>query len=245
MEFYELIDKITNAIPPGYENIRSVFETLLPWLFGLFTAATCLFGHAVHKIWNAFLFFCIGFFLPMLIIQGLFAPTGAVFWICAALSAVLGGICAYFSKKIYKAYLFISTFFLVFISVSSYLSFLGDYGSVAAGFVLAVAAAILSTKYKYITVIVTTAFSGSFMLFNIVENKLSIPHTAATALAVLFAFVGMATQCFVERSELKETYEHLKERKKQLSSVSKKIGKKSDKSQNGELDKMQNADDEI
>lgn len=233
MEFYELIEEITDAIPSGYENIRSVFEALLPWLFGFFAAATCFFGHSVHKIWNAFLFFLIGFFAPMLIIQGLFAPTGAVFWICAALSAALGCVCAYFSKKIYKVYIFISTFFLVFISVPSYLSFLGDGGSTAAGFVLAAAAAILSVKYKYITVIITTAFSGSFMLFNIVENKFSMPHAATAALAVLLALAGTATQCFTERKELKETYEHLKERKKQLAAVSEKISKKTKQSDSG------------
>lgn len=219
MEFYELIEEIVSAIPDGYENVRRVAEVLLPWILGICTAATCFFGHAVHKIWNAFLFFWIGFFVPMLIIQGLFAPVGAVFWICAALSAAFGAACAYFSKKIYKVYLFISTLIMVFIAVPAYLSFLGEVGSVLAGLVLAVAAAILSIKYKYLTVIVTTAFSGSFMFFNIIERQTGQSHVLITVFAVIFALLGLAVQCYVEREELKETYEHLKERKKQIKSV--------------------------
>lgn len=121
-----------------------------------------------------------------------------------------------------------STFVIVFIAVPSYLTFLGDSGNVIAGLVLAVAAAILSMKYKYLTVIITTAFSGSFMLFGIIEGETGLSHAIITVLAVIFALIGLAVQCFVEREELKETYEHIKEKRSQISSAPKKIKEKID-----------------
>lgn len=93
-------------------------------------------------------------------------------------------------------------------------------------FILAIAAGILSIKYKYIMVIITTSFSGSFMLFNIIESKTNFSHIPITIFSIVFALIGLAVQCYVEREELKETYEHLKERKKQIKSAPDKIKNK-------------------
>lgn len=99
MEFYELIEEIIGFIPEQFEGLRHNAEIVLPWILIICTAATCLFGHKVHKIWNAFLFFWIGFFVPLFIIEALFKPTGVLFWICAVLSAGVGVCCAVYSKK--------------------------------------------------------------------------------------------------------------------------------------------------
>ncbi len=136
MEFYELIEKIIGFIPDEFENLRNFSEIVMPWFLGICTAATCLFGHKVHTVWKAFLFFWIGFFIPLLILQIILEPTGALFWLCTVLCAVLGVLCAVYSKKIHKAELFITTFFIVFISVPAYLSFLGNSGSILAGLLL-------------------------------------------------------------------------------------------------------------
>lgn len=226
MEFYELIEEIIGFIPEQFENLRHYAEIVLPWILIICTAATCLFGHKVHKIWNAFLFFWLGFFIPMFIIEALFEPTGVLFWICAVLSAGVGAFCAVYSKNIHRVKLFVTTFFLVLVSVPSYVSFLDDFGSIVFAFILAIAAGILSIKYKYIVVIITTSFSGSFMLFNIIESKTNFTHIPITIFSIIFALIGLAVQCYVEREELKETYEHLKERKKQIKSAPDKIKNK-------------------
>ena len=226
MEFYELIEEIIGFIPEQFEALRHNAEAVLPWILIICTAATCLFGHKVHKIWNAFLFFWLGFFIPMFIIEALLEPTGVLFRICAVLSAGVGVLCAVYSKKIHKVQLFVTAFFLVLVSVPSYVSFLGDFGSMVFAFVLAVAAGILSIKYKYLVVIITTSFSGSFMLFNIIESKTDLPHTPVTVFSIIFALIGLAVQCYVEREELKETYEHLKERKEQIKAAPDKVKNK-------------------
>ena len=223
MEFYELLKEIVGFIPDEFQLLRELSALALPWVMGICTAATCFFGHKLHGIWKAFLFFWIGFFFPLLIIQLILKLDGALFWISVALCAALGVLCAVKSKKLHKIELFVTTFFLVFIAVPPYLSFLGNFGSAAAGFITATAAAILSIRYKYITVIVTTGFTGAFLLFGMIENITGLSHTLITALAVFAGLAGIAVQCFVERKELKETSEHLKKRKEQIKSVPDKI----------------------
>ncbi len=216
MEFYEFIETVISYIPSEFEKQRHLAEIILPWILGICTAATCFFGHTVHKLWKAFFFFGIGFIIPMIAVEALFAPNGILFWICAVLCAGIGVTCAVYSKKIFRVQLFITTLIMVFISVPSYLSFLGDSVSIIAGFIIAVLCAVLSIKYKYIMVIITTSFSGSFMLFDIIGNALGLPHTLKTIFAVIIAFFGLTVQCYVEREELKETHEHLKKRSEQL-----------------------------
>ncbi len=220
MEFYELIEKIINAIPDGYENISAAAEAALPWILGFCSAATCFFGHKVHKIWNAFFFFWIGFLVPVFIIGLIFRPAG--FWmnVLIIFGIICGGACAFYSKRLFKLQLFVTTFLMVFATLPSYLTFLGNTASVAVGFIAALAAGILSTKYKYIITIITTSFSGAFMLFGVFDANTPLNHTAASVLSVICGIIGIAVQCFVERKELKETWESLKEKKEKIKSFS-------------------------
>ena len=235
MEFYELLEKIIAAIPAEFENIRTGAETALPWILGICSAATCFFGHAVHKIWNAFFFFWIGFLLPVFTIGLLFEPGGTGMDLLIVFGVICGGFCAYYSKKLFKLQLFITTFIMVFVTLPSYLTFLGDTGSAFVGFAAALAAGILSTKYKYLVTIATTSFSGAFMLFGVFEANLGLSHTVAAVLSVLTGIAGLCSQCYIERKELKEIYEKLKEKKEKIKSFS--HSSKEDESSRKETDK--------
>ena len=107
---------------------------------------------------------------------------------------------------------------MVYIAVSGYLIALGKGIAILIGIAVAVAvvAAILSIKYKYIAVIVTTAFSGSMMFWNMIESKFSAPHVLINILAIVMGVAGLAVQIYVERKELKETYDDLKEKSKMV-----------------------------
>lgn len=50
-----------------------------------------------------------------------------------AAGVVCGGLCSYFSKKLFKAQLFVTAFLMVFISLPSYLSFMGKSGAAGLG----------------------------------------------------------------------------------------------------------------
>lgn len=160
MEFYELIEMITNAVPDGYENVRLIMESALPWALAVCSAATCFFGHTVHKIWNYFFFFWIGFLVPVFLLGLIFDASGDRMYALIAVGAITGAACSYYSKKLFKLQLFVTAFLMVFISLPSYLAFMGKAASVAVSLTLGAAAGILSTKYKYIATIVTTAFQA-------------------------------------------------------------------------------------
>lgn len=226
MEFYELIEKIIEAIPSGYENVRLILETVLPWILGFFAIATCFAGHFVHKIWNAFFFFWIGFLIPVFVIGFPLKAQGAGLNALIIFGIVCGVLCAYFSKKLHKMRLFVTSFLMVFITLPSYLKFLGSALSVITAFAVGTAAGILSAKYKYIMTIITTAFSGSFMFFSVIEAHSGISHFAACAMAVFMALGGLAVQCFVEREELKESLEQLREKRKKVKKFSDRVKEK-------------------
>ena len=207
MEFYELLEEITEAVPAGYENIAALLTAALPWVMGICALATCFFGHKVHKIWNAFFFFWIGFLTPVFVIGLLASPEGFWMELVILLGVVTGGVCAFFSKKLLKLQLFVTTFFLAFAALPSYLLFLGEIGSVAVGFLGAVAAGVLSMKYKYIMTLVTTSFTGASLFFVPVQAKTALSDGAAAILSLLLGAAGLAVQIFIERKELQESGE--------------------------------------
>lgn len=161
MEFYEFFEKLIEFFPEGYESVKAMCQACLPWLYAFFTLATCFLGHFMHKVWNACLFFSIGFFLPLII---LFA-------------------------------------------------------------VLKEPSGVLSIKYKYMMLMITTSFSGSFLFWNVMEDLLSFTHLLMTAFAVLMGFLGLAVQIFIEKEELKESYHGIREHTEKVKKLHKKIRK--------------------
>lgn len=216
MEFYEFFEKIISYIPNNIEHLRTICEAVLPWLFGFFTLATSFAGHFMHKVWNIFFFFGIGFFVPLLIIFALINPTGFFFWVIVAICVAIGVLCAVYSHHLHKTKLFITTLLMVYIAVSGYVIALGTGLAVLIGIIVAVTAAILAIKYKYLAVIATTAFSGSMMFWDMIEAKFTVNHTLVMVLAIVMGACGLAVQCVVEKNELKETYEEVKEKSKKV-----------------------------
>lgn len=215
MEFYELFEKAAGFIPEGYSNVRAVVENFFPWLLIISTAATCFFGHAVHKLWNYVLFFSIGLFTTFIVLTLIIRNEKADSLIFI-ISLAAGALASYYSKNLHKTKLFLSTAFIVMVSLPGYLPFLNDMLAFLISIAAGIAAGILSIRYKYIVVIVTTAFSGSFMLLNTVEYRFGLSPQAADILAVIIGFAGLALQCYIERKELKETLERLKNKIKKL-----------------------------
>lgn len=209
MEFYELLEKIIDAAPAGYENIVALLRSALPWVMEICALATCFFGHKVHKIWNAFFFFWIGFLVPVFVIGLLTSPKGTGMDILILFGVVTGGLCAYFSKKLFKLQLFVTTFFLVFAALPTYLSFLGDAVSTLIGFVGGIVVGIISTKYKYIMTIVTTAFTGASLFFVPIQAKTLLSDGWVVVFSLLLGAAGLAAQIYTERKELKESGEGL------------------------------------
>lgn len=211
MEFYEFFEKLVSYVPADFQQLKTACENILPWLFGFLTVTTSFSGHFMHKVWNIFFFFGIGFFVPLFASFVILKPTGVFFWVLVLLSAVIGVLCAVYSHKLHKTKLFITTLLMVYIAVSGYLLGLGKGIAVLFGIIVAVIAALLAVKYKYLAVIVTTAFSGSMMFWDMIESHLEFNHNLSMIFAIVMGFCGLLCQCVVEKKELKETYEHIKE----------------------------------
>ncbi len=223
MEFYEFFEKIVSYIPADFEQVRRGAEAVLPWLYALFTGTTCFLGHFMHKVWNGFFFFGLGFIVPLFALFVLLKPTGAVFWVLVVLCVAIGIACAYYSGKLFRARLFITTLVMMFISTADAVDALGNGVAILLGLIVGVAAALLSLKYKYITVIVTTAFSGASLLFGMIGGRFGWPHGLTAVLAAALGVIGLGVQCFVERGELKASYEQLKTRAGQVKTGSQKV----------------------
>ncbi len=226
MEFYEFFERVFSYIPDDFSTLRGICETILPLLFGLFTLATCFLGHFMHKVWNACFFFAIGFFVPLFIIFAIFMPTGTAFWLLVAGCLIFGIFCAVFSHHLHRIKLFITTFLMVYITVSGHIITFNTGVAVIVGLVLGVIAAIISIRYKYITVLFTTAFTGSFMFWTMLEVKFSINHILILIIAVIMGVGGLLLQCYIEREELHASYDRLIEHSKKAKHAAVKIKNK-------------------
>ena len=223
MEFYEFFEKIVSYIPADFAQVRRGAEAVLPWLYALFTGATCFLGHFMHKVWNGFFFFGLGFIVPLFLLFALLKPTGAVFWVLVVLCVAVGVACAYYSGKLFRARLFLVTLVMMFISTADVVDALGNGVAILLGLAVGIASALLSIKYKYMTVIVTTAFTGASLFFGMIGGHFDWPHALTAVLAALLGVLGLGVQCFVEREELKTSYKHIKTRAGQVKTGSQKV----------------------
>lgn len=223
MEFYQFFEKIVSYIPADYMQVRRGAQAVLPWLYALFTGATCFLGHFMHKVWNGFFFFGLGFIVPLFVLFALLKPAGAVFWVLVVLCVAIGIACAYYSGKLFRARLFLVTLVMMFISTADAVDALGNGVAILLGLTVGVAAALLSLKYKYITVIVTTAFTGASLFFGMIGGRFGWPHGLTAVLAAVLGVIGLGVQCFVEREKLKTSCEHIKTRAGQVKIGSQKV----------------------
>lgn len=211
MQFYEFFEKICGFIPDQYEGIQATAEIALPWLFGIFALATCFCGQFMHKVWNVCLFFVIGFFVPLFILFVLFQPEGRLFTVFEILCLALGIVCAYYAQRLHRIRVAVTTFLMVYIAAPSFLKFLGGGMSVFVGFLLAIILAFVSVKYKYLTVMATTSFTGAMLFWGMVASKTGMSHVVVMLLTVLVGAIGLAVQCYIERKELKKSLTEVKE----------------------------------
>lgn len=211
MEFYEFFEKICGFIPDQYKAIQMTAEAALPWLFGIFALATCFCGHFMHKVWNACLFFVLGFFVPLFILFVIFQPEGILFTVFEILCLILGIVCAYYAQRLHRIRVAVTTFLMVYIAAPSFFEFLGRGMSVFVGFLLAIILAFVSVKYKYLTVIVTTSFTGAMLFWDMAAAKTGMSHVVVMLLTVLAGTAGLVTQCYIEREELKKSLTEVKE----------------------------------
>lgn len=159
MEFLELIETALGYAPQEYDSVVASFKTLLPWLVLAVTLLTCFFGHKIHKLWLAFLFFCIGFVAGAFV--GILFPAGTAIEPFIMLGLILGVLAAYYSGKLRRLQLFVLNAFFVFATMPGVLSgLIPPVQALLLSAVAAIVVGILAAKYQHLVTTITTALSS-------------------------------------------------------------------------------------
>lgn len=160
MELLELLQEALEFAPPQYAYVNEALQTYLPYLLLAVAGVTCFFGYRIHRIWNACLFFTIGFLVGAL--SGIFFPATISIWVFIGAGAVLGSLAAWQSHRLHWLQLFIFNAFMVFAALPDLLTtFLPRTAALLIGLAAAIVVGLLAAKYKYIVTILTTSIHGA------------------------------------------------------------------------------------
>ncbi len=220
MQFYDLFKTIINYIPDAFSPVRAFMWEAMPYVLMGCALFTSFFGLKCAGIWCGLTFFWMGGTLAARFLLPAFNMYDFWFWTMFGVCIAIAVLCAYFSKYLFRAQLMISSFLLVYSSLPAFVWYLGERGAVAVSLIVAAAIAFLTVRYKYLLVIITTSFSGSFIFWEVVSDRYGVPYEKLWA--VLMGFVALAFQCYICREQLKETYKDVKEKYKKTEKGSKK-----------------------
>lgn len=218
MEFLELLAEIREFIPQQFQGVSDWIGIVLPYLFFAAYLATCFMGHKLHKIWNAFLFFGIGFFI-VAIVGALLIPAAPV-ELVLVLALAVGIIAGWQSHRLHHLELFIYNAYMVFVALPDLLgNIMPKTYALLIGFVAAIAVGLLAAKFQYVVTITTTSISGAVNAAPIIWGWFGVTNLMWIGLTIaVLAICGFIVQSHLERkARAKETLrEHKKEEKKTL-----------------------------
>ena len=246
MQFYGLFEKIINYIPDSFTIVREYIYIALPFVLMACALFTAFFGLKCAGLWCAATFFGIGTSLTAYYILPAVNYNDVMFWIMGGVCLLVGILCAYFSKYLFRAQLVVSNFALVYASLPAFIVFLGDIPSKIVSAIVAGAMAFLNIKYKYLFVLLTTSFSGSFIFWEVIENRYNIKYTFVYA--IIMGVLAFAFQCYMNRKQIKDTYKDVKKKYKKTKDEGEKIITKLEDEFEKEKEKLShhnNNDDEM
>ena len=225
MQFYGLFEKIINYIPDSFTIVREYIYIALPFVLMACALFTAFFAYYILPAVNY---------------------NDVVFWIMGGVCLLVGILCAYFSKYLFRAQLVVSNFALVYASLPAFIVFLGDIPSKIVSAIVAGAMAFLNIKYKYLFILLTTSFSGSFIFWEVIENRYNIKYTFVYA--IIMGVLAFAFQCYMNRKQIKDTYKDVKKKYKKTKDEGEKIITKLEDEFEKEKEKLShhnNNDDEM
>lgn len=208
MQFYDLLRTFIEYIPERFSFISDFFGGVLPYVLMGCALFTAFFGLKCAALWCSVTFFFLGSSLAAQYIITTVNLKDFEFWFALGICLSAGVICAVFSKYLYRLQLLVSLFFLVLAGMPPFISHASDLFARIVSAIIALALAFLSVKYKYIIVIITTSFSGSFIFFNVLSQMVDVPYEFA--ISSLLGVAALAFQVIFNREQLKETYKDVK-----------------------------------
>ncbi len=220
MQFYEFFKSLLDYMPPQFQGVQSFLSVMLPYVLMACALFTSFFGLKCAGMWCATTFFFLGSAISSRLILPGFSVYSFEYWLLFGVCISIGLVCAYFSKYLFRVQLLASMFVLVYAALPPFISFFGDIFSRIISLIVAAALAFLTVKYKYILVIATTAFSGSFIFWGVAEEQFGIK--LKLLLGILMGVVALAFQCINSIDKLLDTYDDVKKKYEITSKESKK-----------------------
>ena len=204
MQFYDFFKELVDYIPSQYGFIRGFAMVMMPYLLMACALFTSFFALKCGKWWCALTFFWLGGTVSARYLLTTRDPYELRFWVMLGVCISIAVFAAYLSKYLFRAQLVISNFTLVYASLPAFLFYLGDIPARIVSAIVAAAMAFLTVKYKYIIIIVTTSFSGSFIFWDMAESMYGVKYKIVWA--VLMGIVALAYQIMMNADALIDTY---------------------------------------
>ncbi|GEM_PF-1063798 len=212
MEFYDLFRDLIGYIPKRLGFVSDFFYEALPLVLIASALFMAFFGLKYLSLWNGVTFFFLGLTLSADVLLPKRNLSDITYWSLLALCLIIGVLCAVFSKYLFRLQLVLTTFLVTWAALPSYITFFGDTFARTVSAIVALALAFLTVKYKYLILLFTTSFSGSFILWGVIEDRYGVPYK--TALAILMGIAASAFQVYFNREQLRETYKDVKRKYK-------------------------------
>ncbi len=208
MQFYDLFKELIGYIPASLGEVKGFFNLALPAVLVVCALFTAFFGLKCASLWCSVTLFFIGTTVSAKFLLPSRDLTDLNYWIMLAVCLSIGVLLGVFSKYPARIQLIIAMFTLAYASLPSFITFFGDTFSKIISAVVALALAFLTIKYKYIIIIATTSFSGSFIFWDVMNDEFHLKYK--TLYAMLMGLSALAFQCYMNYDRLKATYEDVK-----------------------------------
>lgn len=212
MQFYDLFKDIISYIPERYHLLNSIVSAFIPFVLMACALLTAFFGLKILKWWCALTFFFFGMGLSTKYLISDVDFYNKRFWIMLSVCLIAGILCAFLSKYLARVQLAGSEFLVIYAALPPLILSLGEIPSKIVSALVALAVVFLTVKYKYLILLPTTAFSGSFIFWEVAVSYTDFGNEKLNG--IVMGAVAFAFQCYISREQLKDTWRDVKNKAK-------------------------------
>ncbi len=210
MQFYGFLKELVGFIPDGSGLIRAAFQAFLPYFLMACALFTAFFALKCAAWWCGLTFFLLGAGLSSKWLLPAYNVYDFQFWLFFGVSISIGIICGCLSKYLARAQLGASAFLTVLAALPDFTTNIGITVANVVSAVVAAAFVYLFVKYRYLVTIVTTSFTGAFILWDVLEDLYDVPLKLLWA--VLTGVFALFSQMLINHELLEKTYREVREK---------------------------------
>ena len=212
MQFYDLFKDAISYIPERYTVLNNVVSAFLPFVLMACALLTAFFGLKCVKWWCMLTFFFFGTSVSYKYLVDSIDFYDFKFWLLIALCVSAGIICALFSMYLARIQLAGSEFLIIYSALPPLILAAGEVPAKIVSALVALAVVFLTVRYKYLVLLPTTAFSGSFIFWEVAVRYTEIGNEKLNG--IIMGVLAFAFQCYISREQLNNTYEDVKKKVK-------------------------------